>query len=256
VWASTTTSGGLYVFEVPMSLPVVAPCFAGGTLTFTCDGAIADESPTWTSGPQHLNLTCGELPPAVTVRVDQGISIEALGVPAPGLGAFTVDATYNPATLTPLECSVNPAFDMGTCNHEAGPSTILAAGIEAVCGLTGDVPLVTMPFEPTAPVCPDDLLVSLETLADCDGSNIPFIVDDKWWVGDADRNFVKDAVDALFILQYVVAMRDGSDECPPPPGAIHLPSADADCDGDLDAVDALFVLQHVVGLRPVLCPNS
>ena len=85
---------------------------------------------------------------------------------------------------------------------------------------------------------------------------MPAIVDDKWWVGDVDRDFDKDAVDALFILQYVVGMRDGSDQCPPPPGAIHLPSADADCDGDVDAVDALFVLQHVVGLRPVLCPAS
>jgi hypothetical protein len=192
----------------------------------------------------------------VIVRVDQGISIEALGVPAPGLGAFTIDATYNPTALTPLECSVDPAFDMGVCSPAYGPTTVRAAGIEAECGLTGDVPLATMPFEPTPPVCPDDLVVSVVTLADCDGSDIPPAVDYKWWVGDADRNFVKDAVDALFILQYVVKMRDGSDQCPPPPGAIHLPSADADCDGDVDAVDALFVLQHVVGLRPVLCPST
>jgi hypothetical protein len=84
---------------------------------------------------------------------------------------------------------------------------------------------------------------------------MPVIVDDKWWVGDADRDFDVNAVDALFILQYVVSMRDGSDQCPPPPGSIYLPGADADCDGGVDAVDALFVLQHVVGLRPVLCPG-
>jgi len=196
---------------------------------------------------------CAEL---TIVRVDQGISIEALGVPEPGLGAFTIDATYNPAALTPLECSVNPEFDTGLCNHEAGPSTVLATGIEAVCGLTGDVPLATMPFDPADTVCPDDLLVSMETFASCEGADMSVIVDDKWWVGDADRDFDKDAVDALFILQYVVGMRDGSDQCPAPAGAIHLPSADADCDGDVDAVDALFVLQHVVGLRPVLCPSS
>jgi hypothetical protein len=190
------------------------------------------------------------------VRVDQGISVEALGVLAPGVSAFTIDATYNPAALTPLECSVNPEFDTGLCNHEAGPSTVLATGIETECVLTGDVPLVTMPFEPTAPVCPDDLTVSVETLADCEGTDMSVIVDDKWWVGDADRDFDKDAVDALFILQHVVGMREGSDQCPAPPGDIHLPSADADCDGDVDAVDALFVLQHVVGLRPVLCPSS
>jgi len=192
----------------------------------------------------------------VTVRIDQGISIEALGVLQPGLGAFTIDATYNPATLAPLACSVDPEFDTGVCNPDYGPNTVRAAGIEAECGLTGDVPLATMPFEPADTVCPDDLLVSVETLADCDGGDLPVVVDDKWWVGDVDRDFDKDAVDALFILQYVVGMRDGSEQCPPPPGAIHLPSADADCDGDVDAVDALFVLQHVVGLRPELCPSS
>jgi hypothetical protein len=235
----------------------MAPCFPGGTVTFTCDGATAAESADWASGPHALNLTCGEVHTEVTVRVDQGISIEALGVPEPGLGAFTIDATYNPSTLTPLECSVDPAFDIGVCSPDYGPNTVRAAGLQPVCGLTGDVPLVTMPFEPADTVCPDDLTVSVETLADCEeGGDIPVIVDDKWWVGDADRNFDKDAVDALFILQYVVGLRDGSDQCPAPPGAIHLPSADADCDGDVDAVDALFVLQHVVGLRPVLCPSS
>jgi hypothetical protein len=177
-------------------------------------------------------------------------------VPSPGLGAFTINATYNPDTLTPLECSVNPEFDMGVCNPGAGPATVLASGIEAECGLAGDVPLATMPFEPIAPVCPDDLVVSMETFTSCEGMDMPTIVDDKWWVGDADRDFDKDAVDALFILQYVVGMRDGSDQCPPPPATVHLPSADADCDGDVDAVDALFVLQHVVGARPVLCPQS
>jgi len=71
--------------------------------------------------------------------------------------------------------------------------------------------------------------------------------------GDVDCDDDVDAVDALFILQYVVGMRLGSDQCPPPEGHLYLPAGDVDCDGDVDAVDALFVLQHVVGLRPELC---
>jgi hypothetical protein len=258
VWASATTSGGRYVFEVPMVMPVSPPCFAGGTLSFMCDGVTAAESSTWASGPRELDLTCGELPPEVTVRVDQGIAITALGVPAPGLSAFTIDATYNPAVFTPAACTSGPDdnFDMALCTPDYEPNVVRATGIKAECGLTGDVALANIAFDATAPVCPDDLMVSMETLADCEGADMPVIVDHKWWVGDADRDFDKDAVDALFILQYVVGMRAGSAQCPPPPGAIHLPSADADCDGDVDAVDALFVLQHVVGLRPVLCPSS
>jgi len=253
-WSSAVTSGGNYAMDIPESLPLNPPCFEGGWITFYANGLVCAPAGEWAPGlHQGMNLVCGG---ASIVRVDQGISIEALGVPAPGVGAFTVNATYNPDALTPLECSVDPAFDLGMCNAQAGPGTIRATGIEAECDLSGDVPLVTMPFEPIPPVCPDDLVVTMETFASCEGGNMPVIVDDKWWVGDADRDFDKDAVDALFILQYVVGMRDGSDQCPAPPGSIYLPAADADCDGDVDAVDALFVLQHVVGLRPMLCPAS
>jgi hypothetical protein len=137
VWASTTTSGGRYVFEVPMVMPVVPPCFPGGMVTFTCDGATAAEAAAWGAGPHELNLSCGQ----------------AL-------------------------------------------------------------------------------------------------------VGDADGDGNVDAVDAMFILQYIVALRVGSEQCPAPPGEVCLPLSDGDCDGDADAVDALFVLQYVVGLRAELgCPD-
>ncbi len=71
--------------------------------------------------------------------------------------------------------------------------------------------------------------------------------------GDVNCDGEVDAVDALFIAQYVVALKLPSDQCPPPEGHIYLPAGDVDCDGDVDAVDALFVLQHVVDLRPDLC---
>jgi uncharacterized repeat protein (TIGR01451 family) len=71
--------------------------------------------------------------------------------------------------------------------------------------------------------------------------------------GDVNCDGDVDAVDALFILQYVVGLRDGSNECPAPAGAMYLPACDVDCDYDCDAVDALFVLQYVVGIRPDLC---
>jgi uncharacterized repeat protein (TIGR01451 family) len=71
--------------------------------------------------------------------------------------------------------------------------------------------------------------------------------------GDVQCDGDVDAVDALFILQYVVGLRDGSNECPAPAGAMYLPACDVDCDYDCDAVDALFVLQYVVGIRPDLC---
>jgi len=94
------------------------------------------------------------------------------------------------------------------------------------------------------------------TITDASGNTSEFSLRFAYEPGDVDCDDDVDAVNALFILQYVVGMRNGSDQCPPPPGSIYLPGADADCDGDVDAVDALFVLQHVVGLRPVLCPDT
>ena len=76
-WATDTTSGGRYVFDVPASLPTQEPCFSGGDITFTCDSAAATETATWNSGLHDLNLTCGAAatptvtvaPPPVTVTV-------------------------------------------------------------------------------------------------------------------------------------------------------------------------------------------
>jgi hypothetical protein len=59
IWAIGTTSGGLYVFDVPAHLPTTEPCFAGGEITFTADGEACQESPAWSSGLHVLNLDCG-----------------------------------------------------------------------------------------------------------------------------------------------------------------------------------------------------
>jgi hypothetical protein len=69
--------------------------------------------------------------------------------------------------------------------------------------------------------------------------------------GDADCNGTIDAVDSMFILQYVAGLRQGSFICRA--DAVYLLAADADCDRDVDSVDAMFILQYVAGLRGELC---
>jgi hypothetical protein len=72
--------------------------------------------------------------------------------------------------------------------------------------------------------------------------------------GDVNCDGGVDAVDAMFVLQYVVGLRLPGNQCPPPTGYLYLPAGvPVDCDGDCDAVDAMFILQHVVGLRSELC---
>jgi hypothetical protein len=268
-WAATTTSGGLYVLDVPQAMPVVPPCFAGGQMTFTANGLSCEESPTWNSGLHNLNLTCGVL--ATRVRIGSGqappggqatVPLEALGVPPSGLGAFTVDVIYEADVVSPTSYVGDPGghFDSVLCNLNYGPSTIRCSGIRATPDAVGDLPLAEITFEvgPGVPLGHQSpLTLTVATFADAQGYAIPRDTEDGsirvGLVGNVDCDGDVDAVDALFILQHVVGLRSASNQCPLAPGALYLPAADAQCDSDVDAVDALFVLQHVVDLRPVLC---
>jgi hypothetical protein len=271
-WATATTSGGLYVLDVPAQMPVAPPCFAPGHMTFTVDGLTCQESPTWSSGLHGLDLHCGEL--ATRVRIGSGrappggqvtVLLETLGVPPVGLGAFTVDIGYEAGVVTPTSYVGDPdgRFDTVLCNLNYGPSTIRCSGVRSTPDAVGDLPLaeITFEVEPDAPLSyQSPLALTVATFADAQGYDIPHATEDGsirvGLVGNVDCDQDVDAVDALFILQYVVGLRSASNQCPLAAGTLYLPGADAQCDNDVDAVDALFVLQHVVGLRPVLCPTS
>jgi len=75
-------------------------------------------------------------------------------------------------------------------------------------------------------------------------------------LGDVNCDNNVNAVDALFILQYVVGLRNGTDVCPLPEGDFMIElNGDANGNGGVDAVDALFVLQCTVGISNDLCPE-
>jgi hypothetical protein len=116
-WATDTTSGGRYVFDVPATLPTTEPCFSGGEVSFTCDSAAATETATWNSGLHDLNLTCGAAATAT--------------VPPP----VTVTVTVVPPTATPV---APPPTGMGA-GGDGGflwwPLALAAAALTAVAGL-------------------------------------------------------------------------------------------------------------------------
>ena len=70
-------------------------------------------------------------------------TVQALAVPAPGLGAWTFNVTYDPAIMSVADCS-----GAGTvaCNKKFDDHTIRLAGATAE-GLTGDVTLATLTFQ-------------------------------------------------------------------------------------------------------------
>ncbi len=130
------------------------------------------------------------------------------------------------------------------------------AGVSTT-GLPGNVVLAHLTFtvSPTATVgSSTNLPVYVATLTDPRGTPIPRGVQDGTvllgLLGDVTCDGRVDAVDALFVLQYVVGLRSASTTCPLAPGTLLLAAGAVNADRKVDAVDALFILQCVVGLPP------
>jgi hypothetical protein len=119
-WATATTSGGSYNMDVPATMPVTAPCFPGGTISFQCDGVSATETGSATGGLKDLNLTCGPL-----------------ATPEPTTPTPTVEPTLTP-TVEPTP-TVLPPTGMGGMSGDGSfmwwPLALAAAAITSVAGL-------------------------------------------------------------------------------------------------------------------------
>ena len=72
--------------------------------------------------------------------------------------------------------------------------------------------------------------------------------------GDVDCDGDSDVVDAGFIFQYVLGLRSGSSQCPPPTGALYLPAADVSGNTIVNIVDAGFLFQCVLSIHNIFCP--
>jgi len=68
-WGSAIVSGGRYALDIPDSMPTVAPCFEGGTITFALDGMTCTPTADWASGIHTVDLACAPAAPPVTPEV-------------------------------------------------------------------------------------------------------------------------------------------------------------------------------------------
>ena len=214
------------------------------------------------------------VPTAVTVSVGDGFAppggsvtlpVEVVGVPAGSLGAATIDVEYDPAVLDATDCTPDPdgVFDLSLCsvtvdNDDVPPDAVRCTAV-SVLGVSGDLLVCTITFDVIACESGDTTTVTpnVETLTDPNGNPILFITDPGevtcGRLGDVNCDGLVDAVDALFVLQFVLVMKTGDVVCPPlpvpPAGPIFLPACDVNDDGLCDAVDALFILQCVLVIR-------
>jgi hypothetical protein len=108
----------------------------------------------------------------VTTTLQMGVSIahlgseakaelKALAVGAPGLGAWTVEVTYDPTVVSVSGCT---GTESSACNTHKDDHTIRLAGAAGV-GLQGDVTLIALTFRCNA-AGTSPLKVTAEVLAD------------------------------------------------------------------------------------------
>ena len=124
-WGTDDTTGGRYVLTVPPTMPVSPPCYPGGTISFTCDGASAaeDSSQATGVGAKDLNLTCGAL-----VTPTPQVTPTVVVTPTPGV------------TPTPIPTpTVLPPTGIGSMGGDGGfmwwPLALAAAALTSVAGL-------------------------------------------------------------------------------------------------------------------------
>ena len=98
---------------------------------------------------------------SIAVGGQAGLDVRALGVSAPGLGAWSIDIFYDPLVVAAVSCT---AFEGGVCNPDYDTNRIRFTGANA-SGLEGDTTLAEITFS-----CVVEgvtlLTISIEVLAD------------------------------------------------------------------------------------------
>lgn len=167
---------------------------------------------------------------------------------------------YDAAVLNALECTaLGNSFDLTLCNTNT-PGKISLSAVSGQ-GSSQDVQLARLHFRAVSNAGQSSALeLQLTTYADKDGVPLPVqaqngqvnIVEVSH--GDVSCDSAIDVIDALFVLQYDVALRGSADQCPLPQDTMFLPACDVDADSSCNVVDALFVLQCSTSIENSFCP--
>lgn len=91
------------------------------------------------------------------------VEVSALDIAAPGLGAWTIDVTFD-SEVTVLSCEPEP-IEVNVCNAAFADDTVRIAGASRD-GLAGDTLLARITFECNGSGASSDLTLSIETLSD------------------------------------------------------------------------------------------
>jgi hypothetical protein len=91
-------------------------------------------------------------------------------VPAPGLGAWGVDVTYDPAVIKPVSCDTALTGAVAVCNQAFAPGTVRIAGASAN-GISGSQTIAKLSFEGQA-AGSSALKLNISTMANPNGESL------------------------------------------------------------------------------------
>lgn len=229
----------------------------GGTTPTSGPPATATNTPIRTPTPAPCTGgSCGQTLSVGSLSLDLNgsgaVTVRAGDFPEPGLGAWSIDMSYDAAIVSVDGCAPT-AQAGGICNPDFRPDGIRIVGASAG-GLVGSTGLAVVSIScVSAGTSP--LTLSINILADatfgnpesitasvrngeitCRGGGAP---------GDVDCNGWPDPIDASLILQFSAGMISSL----PCPGG-----GDIDGDGQTNPLDAALVLQFSAGMIDSLPP--
>ena len=239
----------------------------GGTVTEWCLVASVDEGvipPTLT--PTATPSAADAVVSADSMTVQQGdpvtITISASNLPATGLGAATVEVSYDANLLDATQCNADPDtnFANAACNVDYDADTVRFTLVDPG-GVTGSAELAEIVFDSLAN---GSSVIDVRVTAFSNTLGNPINVNDSDGAvtivsdfdGDVTCDSSRDVTDALYILQYEIGTRDANNGCPLPANTLNIDLCDVNRDATCDVVDALFVLMCDAGMNNALCPAS
>lgn len=169
---------GLLVLTILICLLVVSLVACGGSSNgnkATPTSALGTPGATTTpeasgsggAGGSTVTMTVGNA--TAPVGQEGSVEVKAAGVGTPGLGAWTVDVSYDPNIVSAGTCTSASSQGLSFCNAQYASGKIRVVGANAQ-GLSGDVSLATMTFR-CEKAGNSDLDITIDTLADATVGN-------------------------------------------------------------------------------------